>query len=104
MKKRIFVTRKVIQEAIARRDENISICKRCIITIALQKAFKTEQVITYISVATVKKINIKLPLKVIELTIKASRYWEQVKPFSFTIAAPRSATTKATLRRSKSVS
>jgi hypothetical protein len=85
MKKRIHVTASVIKEAIERKEENISICHRCIITIALQRAFKTKDVITFITHTFVNAQRIKLPEVAINITCKTSHFWEQVKPFSFTV-------------------
>jgi hypothetical protein len=85
MKKLIKVSQATINEAIARRTESSSICDRCVITIALRKAFKAKEVHTNISTATVDNKRIELPEKVRNITIRTSDYWLQLKPFSFTV-------------------
>lgn len=84
-KKRIRVSQATINEAIARREETSSVCTRCVITIALQKAFKTKDVFTRITSTEIAGQRIELPEKASSVTRHTSHYWDQLKPFSFTL-------------------
>lgn len=85
--RKIVVTQAIINKAIElnKQAQRENICKRCVITLAVQKALRTKDVFTVISSTKVNGVRYDLPEIASDLARHTSSYWSTLKPFEFRI-------------------
>lgn len=85
--RKIVVTQTIINKAIEldKQEKRVHICARCVITLAVQKAFRTKDVFTAISITKVDGVRYDLPDVASDLARHTPSYWSTLKPFEFRI-------------------